>query len=84
MNGWKPSLIPLTPLEHTPARNLSDARPEEEEEEEVMTTPPRGAGENRQENSGRFDDAGAWESVEDYGSASSPVTSGSGDDEDGE
>ncbi|GGF68345.1 hypothetical protein GCM10010912_11700 [Paenibacillus albidus] len=75
--------IPYTAytVEHTPARDLSDARPAEED---VMTTPPRGAGENRQEKSGRFDDAGAWESVEDYGSASSPVTSGSGDDEEGE
>ncbi|MNW02353.1 hypothetical protein D3C71_1981220 [compost metagenome] len=35
--------------------------------------PPAGAGQGRQEQSGRFDEAGAWDSVEDYGSASSPV-----------
>ncbi|WP_020432047.1 hypothetical protein [Paenibacillus riograndensis] len=40
-----------------------------------MTAPPAGAGRNRQQHSGRFDDAGAWDAVEDYGSASSPVTS---------
>ncbi|MNC17611.1 General stress protein 16O [compost metagenome] len=65
--------IPYTPyaVEHVPARETLSDRPVEEE---VMTAPPAGAGHNRQEHSGRFDDAGAWESVEEYGSASSPVT----------
>lgn len=65
--------IPFTryTVEHAPTNRDTGARPVEEE---VMTPPPAGAGEGRQEHSGRFDDAGAWEAVEDYGSASSPVT----------
>lgn len=65
--------IPYTryTVEHAPSSRDSGGRPVEEE---VMTPPPAGAGEGRQEHSGRFDDAGAWEAVEDYGSASSPVT----------
>ncbi|WP_339224805.1 TraR/DksA C4-type zinc finger protein [Paenibacillus sp. FSL H8-0332] len=65
--------IPFTryTVEHAPTSRDTGARPVEEE---VMTPPPAGAGEGRQEHSGRFDDAGAWEAVEDYGSASSPVT----------
>lgn len=65
--------IPYTAyaVEYSPGRELSSDRPVEEQ---VMTPPPAGAGEGRQEHSGRFDDAGAWDSVEDYGSASSPVT----------
>lgn len=65
--------IPYTPyaVDHVPPRESFSDRPVEEE---VMTAPPSGAGRNRQEHSGRFDDAGAWDSVEDYGSASSPVT----------
>ncbi|MEK3793794.1 TraR/DksA C4-type zinc finger protein [Paenibacillus sp. FSL R7-0204] len=65
--------IPYTrfTVEHAPTSSDTDARPVEEE---VMTPPPAGAGEGRQQNSGRFDDAGAWEAVEEYGSASSPVT----------
>ncbi|WP_151733945.1 TraR/DksA C4-type zinc finger protein [Paenibacillus tengchongensis] len=66
--------IPYTPyaVNHVPDRNAAGGdRPVEEQ---VMTRPPSGAGEGRQENSGRFDDAGAWEAAEDYGSASSPVT----------
>ncbi|MNE50254.1 General stress protein 16O [compost metagenome] len=64
--------IPYTPyaVEHVPGREFADERPVEEQ---VMTPPPSGAGESRQEHSGRFDDTGAWNSVEDYGSASSPV-----------
>jgi len=64
--------IPYTAysVEHTPKRELSEDRPVEEE---VMTAPPAGAGENRQEHSGRFDDAGAWESVEEFGSSNSPA-----------
>lgn len=57
-------------VEHAPTRPDSGDRPVEEQ---VMTPPPSGAGEGRQEHSGRFDDAGAWDAVEDYGSASSPV-----------
>lgn len=65
--------IPYTryAVEYAPSSRNSDMRPVEEE---VMTPPPSGAGQGRQEHSGRFDDAGAWEAVEDYGSASSPVT----------
>ncbi|NQX44099.1 TraR/DksA C4-type zinc finger protein [Paenibacillus tritici] len=65
--------IPFTryTVEHAPARRDSGERPVEEE---VITPPPSGAGQGRQEHSGRFDDAGAWEAVQDYGSASSPVT----------
>ena len=37
--------------------------------------PFAGAGEGRQEHSGRFDDAGAWETVEDYGSSNTPAMS---------
>jgi DnaK suppressor protein len=59
-------------VEHTPKQELSDARPVEEE---VITQPPAGAGEGRQENSGRFDDAGAWETVEDFGNSNSPAMS---------
>lgn len=65
--------IPYTAyaVEYSPGRELSSDRPVEEQ---VMSLPPAGTGEGRQEHSGRFDDAGAWNSVEDYGSASSPVT----------
>jgi len=42
-------------------------------EEQVMTLPPKGAGENRQRNAGRFDDADAWKTVEEYGNASGTV-----------
>ena len=58
-------------IEYAPTSRNTDGRPVEEQ---VMTPPPSGAGQGRQENSGRFDDAGAWDAVEDYGSASSPVT----------
>lgn len=65
--------IPYTryAVEYAPSNQNSGSRPVEEQ---VMTPPPSGAGQERQEHSGRFDDAGAWEAVEDYGSASSPVT----------
>lgn len=65
--------IPYTAyaVEYSPGRDHGNERPVEEQ---VMTPPPAGAGQGRQDNSGRFDDAGAWDSVEDYGSASSPVT----------
>lgn len=42
-------------------------------EEQVMTTPPTGAGENRQAHAGRFDDADAWHTLEDYGNSSDTV-----------
>ncbi|WP_310833073.1 conjugal transfer protein TraR [Paenibacillus pedocola] len=58
-------------VDYSPERSNSGERPVEEQ---VMTPPPAGAGQGREEQSGRFDDAGAWDSVEDYGSASSPVT----------
>lgn len=57
-------------VEHTPERNLSDYRPVEED---IITLPPKGAGENRQHNAGRFDDADAWHSVEEYGNSDSPA-----------
>ncbi|URJ45822.1 TraR/DksA C4-type zinc finger protein [Paenibacillus polymyxa] len=65
--------IPYTAytIEHTPTRELSNDRPVEEQ---VMTPPPKGAGEVRQRNAGRFDDAGAWDAVEKYGTSNSPAT----------
>lgn len=64
--------IPYTAytVEHTPRQEVTDSRPVEEQ---VMTRPPSGAGEGRQENSGRFDDADAWESVQDYGTSNTPA-----------
>lgn len=64
--------IPYTPycVEHTPQQNLSDSRPVEED---IITTPPTGAGEGRQRVDGRFDDADAWESVEEYGNSNTPA-----------
>ncbi|WP_020615964.1 TraR/DksA C4-type zinc finger protein [Paenibacillus daejeonensis] len=53
-------------VEHVDEAPINEERPPEEE---VMTRPPAGAGEGRQAGSGRFDDAGAWETVEDYGNA---------------
>ncbi|EFU39985.1 transcriptional regulator, TraR/DksA family protein [Paenibacillus vortex V453] len=63
--------IPYTAycVEHSPRQDLSDNRPVEED---VITPPPSGAGVNRQREDGRFDDAGAWEAVEDYGTSTSP------------
>ncbi|MGZ0040896.1 TraR/DksA C4-type zinc finger protein [Paenibacillus ottowii] len=65
--------IPYTAytVKHTPNRELSNDRPIEEQ---VMTSPPKGAGEVRQRNAGRFDDAGAWDAVEKYGTSNSPAT----------
>lgn len=51
---------------------LNDQRPVEEQ---VMTPPPRGAGEISQRNAGKFDNAQAWEAVEDFGNSDSPATS---------
>ncbi|WNS45504.1 TraR/DksA C4-type zinc finger protein [Paenibacillus sp. MMS20-IR301] len=53
-------------VEHAPDRPGQGERPVEEQ---VMTPPPSGSGQD-----GQFDDAGAWEAAEEYGSASSPVT----------
>lgn len=66
--------LPYTPycIEHTSDQNISDYRPVEED---VITPPPAGAGVNRQKADGRFDEAGAWEAVEDYGTATSPAMS---------
>ncbi|OAB44995.1 TraR/DksA C4-type zinc finger protein [Paenibacillus antarcticus] len=55
-------------VDHTPRNQNSEDRPIEEE---VMTPPPSGAGEKRQHNHGKFDDANAWESVEEYGTSNS-------------
>lgn len=57
---------------HAPDREPSDRRPAEED---VMTAPPKGAGLNRQRAAGKFDDAGAWDDVEDYGTSTSPAMS---------
>lgn len=57
-------------IDHTPERTVSEDRPVEEQ---VMTLPPKGAGEHRQHNAGRFDDAGAWHTVEEYGNSDSPA-----------
>ncbi|SDC92193.1 transcriptional regulator, TraR/DksA family [Paenibacillus sp. UNCCL117] len=42
-------------------------------EEQVMTPPPSGAGAARQANAGHFDEAGAWQALETYGSSDNPV-----------
>jgi YteA family regulatory protein len=64
--------IPFTDhhMDYTPDREVSDGRPVEEQ---VMTLPPRGSGEVRQHNAGRFDDADAWEAVKDYGTSNTPA-----------
>lgn len=64
--------LPYTPycIDHASDQKLSDDRPVEED---VMTPPPSGAGVHRQKIAGRFDDAGAWDAVEDYGTATSPA-----------
>lgn len=51
-------------------------------EEEVMTLPPAGAGKHRQRQAGRFDDADAWKTVEEYGNASDTQATGLGADAD--
>lgn len=67
-------VIPYTAfcIEHTPDQTVSEHRPVEEE---VMTKPPTGAGENRQRNSGHFDEADAWRTLEKYGNSDSPAIS---------
>lgn len=72
--------IPFERLEAIPStrhtvQNVPDRAPAPERpvEEQVMTLPPKGAGEGRQSHAGRFDDAGAWQAVEDYGNASRTV-----------
>lgn len=64
--------IPYTAycVDHTPNQSISNDRPVEEE---VITPPPGGAGVNRQRSNGRFDDADAWDAVEDYGTSDSPA-----------
>lgn len=59
--------IPYTAytVEHSPSREPEAGRPVEEE----VMTPPAGS-----RSDDTFDDAGAWDSVEEYGSASSPVS----------
>ncbi|PAD75123.1 TraR/DksA C4-type zinc finger protein [Paenibacillus campinasensis] len=59
-------------IEHASSHSSEDSRPVEEQ---VMTPPPSGAGVNRQRNAGQFDDAGAWEAVQDYGTSTSPALS---------
>lgn len=56
-------------LEHAPRKDINNNRPVEEN---VMTPPPSGAGVNRQAADGKFDDPGAWDAVEDYGTSTSP------------
>ncbi|MBM7563113.1 TraR/DksA C4-type zinc finger protein [Paenibacillus sacheonensis] len=63
-------------IEHA-SDTLSDERPVEEQ---VMTRPPSGAGAGRQANAGRFDEADAWESLEEYGNASGTVNTGNQSD----
>ncbi|MEF2967196.1 TraR/DksA C4-type zinc finger protein [Paenibacillus sp. M1] len=58
-------------VEHTPERDAADYRPVEEQ---VITPPPKGSGERRQRDAGRFDDANAWRTVEGYGNSDSPAT----------
>jgi YteA family regulatory protein len=56
-------------IAHAPD-TISDDRPVEEQ---VMTPPPSGAGAGRRSNAGRFDEADAWEALEQYGNASGTV-----------
>lgn len=75
--------IPFERLEAVPYTTYNvDTTPENEPitdyrpvEEDVMTAPPSGAGENRQQHAGKFDDADAWQAVESYGNADSPAMS---------
>ncbi|CAI6030280.1 TraR/DksA C4-type zinc finger protein [Cohnella sp. JJ-181] len=62
-------------IAHAPAEAIADGdyRPVEED---VMTPPPSGAGEHRQRQAGRFDDADAWKTLEEYGNASDTRTTG--------
>ncbi len=64
--------IPYTAfcVNDTPERSLRNDRPVEEQ---VITPPPTGAGEGRQEYDRRFDDADAWETVEEYGTSNTPA-----------
>ncbi|MWV43405.1 conjugal transfer protein TraR [Paenibacillus sp. HJL G12] len=73
--------IPFTAfcVDDSPEQSLRDDRPVEEQ---VMTPPPSGAGEGRQEHDRRFDDADAWEAVEDYGTSNSPAMAAKRDVED--
>ncbi|GGA48044.1 conjugal transfer protein TraR [Paenibacillus physcomitrellae] len=66
--------IPYTTysVQNSPEQQVPSTRPIEEE---VMTLPPTGAGEHRQQNAGRFDDASAWKTVESYGNSDSPAMS---------
>ncbi|MGU3472756.1 conjugal transfer protein TraR [Paenibacillus sp. D51F] len=57
-------------VDNVPDQEVGDYRPVEEE---VMTLPPTGAGESRQAHAGRFDDADAWKTLEEYGNASDTV-----------
>lgn len=65
-------------VEHAPDKRLSGNRPVEED----VITPPDGASMGRQRSDGRFDDAGAWDAVEDFGTATSPVKSFHSDKDD--
>lgn len=62
-------------IDHVPSEDNArgDYRPVEED---VMTQPPSGAGEHRQRQAGRFDDADAWKTLEEYGNASDTQTTG--------
>lgn len=62
-------------IEHVPPEDSAPGnyRPVEEE---VMTPPPSGAGERRQRHAGRFDDADAWKTLEEYGNASDTQATG--------
>lgn len=73
--------IPYTAycVDDTPERSLRSDRPVEEQ---VITPPPTGAGEGRQEHDRRFDDADAWDSVEEYGTSNTPAMAAKRDVED--
>ncbi|MDI4646083.1 TraR/DksA C4-type zinc finger protein [Cohnella hashimotonis] len=62
-------------IAHVPVEEAAtgDYRPVEED---VMTQPPSGAGEHRQRQAGRFDDADAWKTLEEYGNASDTQATG--------
>ncbi|WP_138493746.1 conjugal transfer protein TraR [Paenibacillus pinistramenti] len=59
-------------IDNSPEQRVPDSRPVEEE---VMTLPPSGAGQHRQQDAGRFDDASAWKTLESYGNSDSPAMS---------
>ncbi|MBW7459174.1 TraR/DksA C4-type zinc finger protein [Paenibacillus sepulcri] len=59
-----------TCIQDASSPGINEERPVEEQ---VMTPPPKGAGANRQNHAGRFDNADAWKEVESFGSSDGTV-----------